>query len=114
MAGYTETYIVIDALDECSENRPDLLVTIEEMVSWEEQRLHTLITSRREKDIEDSFAPLLGTEDIVLIRNSSVDEDIRAYTHGRLQKDAKLRKWRCHPIVQEEIESTLTAKANGM
>lgn len=47
-----ETYIVINALDECLDERSELLSCIEDVASWNDASLHVWTTSRREKDIE--------------------------------------------------------------
>src|SRR6266498_4426590 len=44
-----QTYMIIDALDECTD-RGELLKLIEEIVSWKSGNLHLLATSRRERD----------------------------------------------------------------
>lgn len=51
---FAEASFILDALGECKE-RGDLMTNGEEMVGWDIASLHMLITSRREKDIEDSF-----------------------------------------------------------
>ena len=57
MTAFREIFIILDALDESVE-RPELLADIEEIFEWENTNLHILITSRREKDIEESLARL--------------------------------------------------------
>src|SRR4051794_2299950 len=53
-----QTYIILDALDECTE-REELLVLIKDMAEWNLGKLHILATSRREKDIEDALESLV-------------------------------------------------------
>ena len=68
------------------------------------------MTSRREKDIEDSLTPLSTSQ--IPIQNELVDADIRVHVVERLAKDPRLKVW---PIaVQKEIENTLTGGAKGM
>ena len=52
-----QTYIILDALDECKE-RKELLLLIKEMTEWNMGKLYILATSRKEKDIEESLEPL--------------------------------------------------------
>ena len=106
-------FIVLDALDECNQ-RPELLASIEELISWDDTNLRVLVTSRNEKDIEDSILPLTKDEARVCIRTAYVDADICTYVHDQLQTNRKLQRWQCKPEVQMEIESTLTEKADGM
>ncbi|KAL9133097.1 MAG: hypothetical protein Q9175_005728 [Cornicularia normoerica] len=93
---FENTFIVLDALDECKE-RPELLADIERLVSWEDTDLRILATSRREKNI-----------------SALVNADIRAYVHDQLQTNKKLQRWQNKLEVQMEIEETLMKKANGM
>ena len=110
---FDNTFIVLDALDECNQ-RPELLVNIQELISWNDTNLRVLVTSRKEKDIEHSILPLTKNEARVSIQSALVDADIRAYVHNQLQTNRKLQRWRCKPEVRMEIETTLTEKANGM
>lgn len=109
---FQEIYLVIDALDESSD-RYELLANIKEMTSWKDANLHTLVTSRREKDIVDSMEYLTDQEK-VCIQNIHINDDIRAYVRGRLFTDPKLKRWRNQPRVQLEIEITLMEKVDGM
>lgn len=113
MTSLGDTYIILDALDECTE-RDELLEEIEEVVSWKDANLHLLITSRREKDIDEALTPLSDRRNRIAIQSALVDADIRTYIHGRLQVDRKLKRWQKRSNVQTEIEDTLTRKANGM
>jgi NACHT domain len=110
---FDEAFVIIDALDECEE-RQELLEDIEIFAKWKTERLHILATSRREKDIEERIEYLIHDEGRVCIQNTLVNDDIRAYTHERLQTDWDLRRWRNKPEVQQEIEKTLMNKADGM
>ena len=109
MESFNHVYLLIDALDECTD-REDLLQIIEELNSWKLDNLHILVTSRRENDIEAAFQPLVMCQ--LYIQSALVDADIRVHVLERLSNDLKLKKW---PInVQEEIENTLTEGAKGM
>ena len=113
MRDFRDTYLVLDALDECSK-RKELLLCIEELAGWRDLNLHILTTSRREKDIEDSMKPLVDDQRRICIQSALVDGDIRIYIHSRLQVDRDLRRWRDRPEVQQEVEDTLMGKADGM
>ena len=106
---FKETFIIVDALDECTE-REELLGLIDTIVGWKFERLHILATSRREKDIEETLSPLITSQ--IDIQSTLVTADIQVYVHERLQSDPKLRKWPTK--VQQEIEATLTGQAHGM
>jgi hypothetical protein len=110
---FDETYIVLDALDECK-NRQDLLENMEKIARWKLRKLHILATSRRETDIREMFDSLINDQEEICIQNALVNDDIRAYVHDRLRTDRGLRRWQNQPKVQNEIEMTLTNKADGM
>ena len=113
MESFEETFIILDALDECSE-RQELLEDIEEFNHWTDVNLHILSTSRREKDIEERIEPLAHDKGRKHIDSMHVNEDIRAYVHEKLQTDLKLKRWHKKPEVQQEIENALMDKADGM
>jgi hypothetical protein len=102
-------YVVLDALDECME-REKLCGLIEQIVDWELDGLHLLVTSRREKDIEDHLSPRVSGQ--IDIQSTLVDADIRVHLREQLQTDIKFKIW--PPEVQQEIETTLMNGAHGM
>lgn len=110
---FEETFIILDALDECSE-RQELLEDIEEFYHWTDVNLHILSTSRREKDIEDRIETLAHCQGKIRIDSMHVNDDIRAYIHDKLQTDLKLKRWGKEPKAQQEIENALMDKADGM
>lgn len=113
MTSLGDTYVILDALDECAD-RDELLTDLEEVTSWGDANLHVLTTSRREKDIEEALTPLSDRQNRIAIQSALVNADICTYIHDRLQVDRKLRRWQKHPNVQREIEDKLTRKADGM
>ena len=110
---FHDTFIIIDALDECKE-REQLLGDIRDFVNWQLGGLHILVTSRREGDIKATLDPLLNENQNIDIQNEVVDRDIRVYVREILQSAQGLSRWRNKPLVQDEIEKALTGKANGM
>ncbi|KAH9203390.1 hypothetical protein DL95DRAFT_399380, partial [Leptodontidium sp. 2 PMI_412] len=58
---FGETFIILDALDECRE-REELLILLKTLTSWGTGKLHLLATSRRERDIEETLEPLTTGE----------------------------------------------------
>lgn len=113
LASVGDTYIVLDALDECVE-RNELFRDLEQFCSWEGVDLHVLATSRREPDIEEALTPLCDSRDRISIQSELVDIDIRTYIQDRLQFDPKLKKRQEDPKIQVEIKDALMTKANGM
>ena len=109
MESFSSTYILLDALDECTD-REDLLEFIEALMGWSINDLHVLVTSRKENDIAKSLEPLVTCQ--LCIQSALVDADIRVHILERLSTDVKLKKW---PInVQQEVEDALMRGAQGM
>lgn len=102
--------IVIDAADECNE-RQNLLRLLEEIKKWKINGLHLLLTSRREKDIEDALSPLLSGR--IPLEESAIESDIREFIHHEVHSDgSKLSKW---PVdIRSDIETKLLEGADGM
>lgn len=111
--GFGNIYVILDALDECID-RSKLLTVIEEIYSWKIGDLHLLVTSRQEKDIQDSFDSLIEKDKQISIQSTLVDDDIRAYVQERLKTDERLRRWQSRLEVQREIEDALMNKVAGM
>ena len=108
-----ETFIVLDALDECPKTgeRELLLEALSDMLGESSGNVHLLLTSRREPDIEEVLLPLL-TSPAVSLRGSELDLDIKLFISWQLATDSKLKKWSRE--IKAEVEAVLTAGANGM
>lgn len=113
MASMRDTYIILDALDECTE-RGELFVDLEQIMDWNDANSHVLTTSRREMDIEEALTPLGDLRLKIDIQSTNISADIRTYIHDRLQADRRLKRWQKDPKTQLEIEDTLLGKAHGM
>ena len=110
---FGDTFIMVDALDECKE-REQLLADIQEFIQWQLEGLHILVTSRREGDIKVTLDPLVNVNQNIDIQSEVVDRDIRVFVREVIQSAQGLRRWRNKPVVQDEIEKALTENANGM
>jgi len=113
-----EVWIVLDALDECGTRKGSttegLLSWIRDLVTLEQRNVHLLVTSRPEQDIQSGLSGLVHEKDTVLIQSGLVSDDIHAYIHTKVRESDGLRRWKKHPDIQDEIETTLIEKANGM
>jgi Cdc6-like AAA superfamily ATPase len=113
-----EVWIILDALDECCTRKgpptEGLLSWMKEVLNSEQRSVHLLVTSRPEQDIKSGIMEFAHNDDIVPIQSSLINDDIRAYIRTRVRKDNGLKRWRLHPEVQNEIETRLMEKANGM
>lgn len=102
--------IVIDAVDECNA-RNNLLPLLKEIKRWNIAGLRLLVTSRREKDIEDALSPILSGR--IPLEKSGIDSDIRDFVHHTVHSDeSKLLKWPAD--LRSDIETTLLEGADGM
>ena len=113
MTAFREIFIILDAVDESVE-RPELLADTEGIFEWENTNLHILITSRREKDIEESLARLSQERGPICIQSALIDADIRCYVHDQLQTDRKLKRRQKEPQVLSLIEHALLDNVDGM
>ncbi len=113
MSTFEETFIIVDALDECMVPL-ELLADIEEIFGWTETNMHILASSRNERAIETSMKSMTTEEGRIDLRSALVNPDIRAYVRNRLQSDRKLKRWQNEPDIRFEIESVLMSKADGM
>jgi Cdc6-like AAA superfamily ATPase len=119
MIGRTkEVWIILDALDECNTRKgrstEGLLSWVRELINSEQRNVHLLVTGRPEQDIQSTLGSLARKKCTISVQSDLVSDDIRAYVHTRVRNGDGLKRWRNHPDVQDEIEATLTQKANGM
>ncbi|KAF7976053.1 hypothetical protein HWV62_7968 [Athelia sp. TMB] len=106
---FDHTYLVIDSLDECVE-KGDLLRWIQNVTSVSSRRLHLMLTSRPEPDIEHGLGSL-SSVDKIQIGDETMTGDISAYLDARLQS-AEMVKWK--EPEKREIKRTLVDGSGGM
>ncbi|KAI9878600.1 MAG: hypothetical protein M1830_000460 [Pleopsidium flavum] len=104
-----ETYLIVDALDECSE-RESLLGLLSDLRGPRSGNVHILTTSRREYDIKLVLGNI--ADESICIQSVVVDADIKKYVQSCLVADPKLSKWPV--IVRDEIEDALVKGSHGM
>jgi hypothetical protein len=107
--GFQRAYIIIDALDECSQY-DDLFRVIMGMLHWNMPHLHLLVTSRREKYIEDTILRYHPLE--VILSEDLIGHDIVTYIHETMEEMRQYRKWDI--VLQQEIMNKLINGSNGM
>lgn len=106
---FRRVYVVVDALDECSDRIgiADLIVTI---MSRKKEEINILGTSRKEQELE------VGLRDVssqgISVQSAMVDRDIALHVRSQLSKDNQLRGW--SDSVKTEIETALVEGAHGM
>ncbi|KIK00558.1 hypothetical protein K443DRAFT_7603 [Laccaria amethystina LaAM-08-1] len=107
--GFSSTFIILDALDECTE-REKLLNWIQTLILEKDINLglHLIVTSCPELEIEDKFK----SHHYLDLVEESENHDLVAYLDYQLQNDSDLQKW--NSDTQEQIKSSLMKKADGM
>lgn len=115
--GQPQTYIIVDALDECPvlggvpSPRERVLDLIEDFVKCGLRNLRICVTSRPETDIQEILGPL-ASYSLSLHDEEGQKKDILDYVRFSVQSDRKMRKWR--PQDKELVIDTLSQRADGM
>ena len=109
LAGFSSTFIILDALDECTE-REKLLNWIQTVILGKDMNLglHLIVTSRPEHEIEEKFK----SYDYLDLVKESENHDLVAYLDYQLQNDRDLQKW--NSDTHDQIKFTLMEQADGM
>ncbi|KZP06500.1 hypothetical protein FIBSPDRAFT_1053521, partial [Athelia psychrophila] len=109
---FSDVYIIIDALDECSAaQRPKLLAWIKNISHWGGNKLHILLSSRQERDIEDHLLSKVRDLDAVYFAHhlSNVSNDIGAFVD---QQILDIPDW--DEDTRKLIKGVLMKRADGM
>ncbi|KEQ62470.1 ankyrin repeat protein [Aureobasidium melanogenum CBS 110374] len=107
-------YLILDALDESSVPRQDLLDWIKSIAELASPKVHLLVTSRKESDIASIFGRgnLMGQ--VVPVETDIINEDIRAYIGHRLRTSGEFGRWKDRDDVQQMIQESLMSMSDGM
>ena len=107
--GFSSTFIILDALDECTE-REKILNWVQTFILQKDTNLglHLMVTSRPEHEIEDKFKSYHYLD----LVEESTNHDLVAYLNYKLQNDSALQKWDSE--TQEQIKLRLMEQADGM
>ena len=113
------TYLIIDALDECSNAsgiptpRKRVLQLVKELVDLHIPNLHICVTSRPEVDIRDVLEPLTSRQ-VSLHNQSGQKKDIEDYVRSVVYSNSEpiMRRWKKED--RELVIETLSERADGM
>ncbi len=115
--GQPPVYLIIDALDECSNTsampspREEVLNFVEQLIESRLTNLRLCVTSRPETDIKIVLGPL--TFRSISIHNESGQmKDIENYIRSVVNTDPKNRKWKRED--KQMVIDVLTKRASGM
>ena len=110
-------FIVLDALDECSNSssipspRDKILELVEELVRLRLPNLRICVTSRPEVDIKPVLSRL-ANHSISLHGESGQRQDILEYVRSVVTTDPMMRRWK--QADKELVIDVLTKRADGM
>jgi hypothetical protein len=109
LSSFKMAYILIDALDECSDWEEVLkfLKTLHGRGLWQ---CHLLVTSRREQQIVKSMMVTNPME--IDMSQMPVDDDIQKYIDFMLRSSLELKEWGSEE--RGLIRNVLSEKSNGM
>jgi hypothetical protein len=113
------TYLIMDALDECSNisgiptPRKRVLQLVNELVDLHIPNLHICVTSRPEVDIRDVLEPLTSRR-VSLHDQRGQKKDIEDYVRSIVYSNSEpiMRRWRKED--KELVIDTLSERADGM
>ena len=108
---FKQTYVVIDALDECGDYHQVFDIVTKTIHGWQLSCLHLLVSSRREQNIVEIMEQS-GTPTEICLSTDLVSSDIISYIHSAFGKDHRLK--RLNLTLQEDIKEALINGANGM
>jgi hypothetical protein len=107
--GFLHAYIIIDALDECTD-REKMLVWVNKLISDTDLTVKTLrimVTSRPERDIKKVFSML--DPHSIDVGEATANQDI--YKYLELQMEQKFKEY--DEFTRQKIESALRKRAEG-
>ena len=111
------TYLIIDALDECSNlsgmpsPREQVLGLLKELVELSLPNLRICVTSRPEVDIRSALEPLSSLH-LSLHDQSGQKKDIVDYVTSVVHSDPEMRRWREED--KESVIERVSERADGM
>ena len=117
LPGQAPIYLIIDALDECSDSsslpspREEVLNLLEELVESRLANLRICVTSRPETDIKLILEPL-ARHSISIHDETGQMEDIENYIRSVVNTDPEYRRWKEED--RRMVVDVLTECADGM
>jgi hypothetical protein len=117
LPGQAPVYLIVDALDECSNTsaisspHEEVLTLLEDLINSELPNLHICVTSRPEADIKPVLEPLTFRS-VSLHDERGQKEDIENYIKSVVNTNRKMRRWK--PEHKQLVVDVLTKQADGM
>ncbi|KAM6484754.1 hypothetical protein HDV62DRAFT_379133 [Trichoderma sp. SZMC 28011] len=109
-----ETFLIIDALDECDSEfvRGEAITFLATLLGKVKSKLHILITSRLEGDIETKISQVSVPTISVALHATDVDRDIRKHLRALMREEDLFKAW-SHALKKRVIEH-LVENADGV
>ncbi|KAK0759434.1 hypothetical protein N5P37_007622 [Trichoderma harzianum] len=109
-----ETFLIIDALDECDSEfvRGEAITFLASLLGKVKSKLHILITSRLEVDIETKISQISIPTTSVALHATDVDRDIRKHLRALMREEDSFKAW-SHALKERVIEH-LVQNADGV
>ncbi|KAL6787491.1 hypothetical protein J3E68DRAFT_440486 [Trichoderma sp. SZMC 28012] len=109
-----ETFLIIDALDECDSEfvRGEAITFLASLLVKVKSKLHILITSRLEGDIETKISQVSIPTSSVALHATDVDRDIRKHLRALMREEDSFKAW-SHALKNRVIEH-LVENADGV
>ncbi|KAF8239488.1 hypothetical protein L208DRAFT_54612 [Tricholoma matsutake] len=104
-----ETFIIINALDECSEIS-QVAAWLKKLLTAGGRRLHVLVTSRDKPDITDQLSRIPQKQAVHL--DDFTNADIKLYIDSSMKDSQQLALW--SEDIQTNIRKSLLSGAGGM
>jgi hypothetical protein len=117
LPGQAPVYLIVDALDECSNAsglsspRAEVLMLLEDLINTHLPDLRICVTSRPEADIKPILDPLTFRS-VSLHDESGQKEDIEGYIKWVVSTNRNMRRWK--PEHKQLVIDILTERADGM
>jgi hypothetical protein len=111
-ASLPPTYLLVDALDECTTDLSELLQIITDASVGQRSRVKWLVTSRNIPEIERYLQPdSLGVKVSLEVKASHVSRAVASFVEYKVQRLATVQKY--DPGLQTEVQQQLHNKAEG-
>jgi len=117
LPGQAPVYLIVDALDECSNAsglsspRAEVLVLLEDLIHSHIPDLRICVTSRPEADIKPILDPLTFRS-VSLHDESGQKEDIEGYIKWVVSTNRNMQRWK--PEHKQLVINILTERADGI
>ncbi|KAL7906512.1 hypothetical protein GGI35DRAFT_110398 [Trichoderma velutinum] len=108
-----ETFLIVDALDECDSQfvRDETINFLASLIGSVKSKLHILITSRLEVDIETKISQVSIPTSSVALHSTEVDRDIRKHLQALMTEDS-FTAWT--DALKERVIEHLVQYADGV